>query len=62
MLERLGDDDAGLYSSEESDCEAGGISRYMLEASNTLPNDKFNLSLDCSASDIVIKPCPFTSS
>ena len=32
VLERLEDDDDGLYSEDESDCEAEGISGYMPEA------------------------------
>ena len=32
VLERLDDDDDGLYSEDESDCEAEGISGYMSEA------------------------------
>ena len=32
VLERLEDDDDGLYSEDESDCEAEGTSGYMPEA------------------------------
>ena len=43
-LERLDDDDDGLYSEDESDCEAEGISGYMPEAMTTswqiLPAEK----------------------
>ena len=38
MLERLDDDD-GLYSEDESDCEAEGISGYMPEADDDLMAD-----------------------
>ena len=36
MLERLDDDDDGLHSEDESDCEAEGISGYMPEADDDL--------------------------
>ena len=36
VLERLEDDDDGLYSEDESDCEAEGISGYMPEADDDL--------------------------
>ena len=39
MLERLDDDDDGLYSGDESDCEAEGISGYMPEADDGLLAD-----------------------
>ena len=39
VLERLDDDDDGLYSGDESDCEAEGISGYMPEADDGLLAD-----------------------
>ena len=33
VLERLKDDDPGLYSKEESDCEAAGICTYICQGS-----------------------------
>ena len=39
MLERLDDDDDGLYSEDESDCEAEGISGYLPETGDDLMAD-----------------------
>ena len=39
VLERLDDDDVGLYSEDESDCEAEGISGYMPETDDGLMAD-----------------------
>ena len=39
MLERLEDDDDGLFSDDESYCEAEGISGYMPEADGGLLAD-----------------------
>ena len=36
VLERLDDDNDGLYSEDESDCEAEGISEYMPKADDDL--------------------------
>ena len=39
MLEKLDDDDDGLFSDDESYCEAEGISGYMPEADDGLLAD-----------------------
>ena len=56
VLERLEDDDDGLYSEDESDCEAEGTSGYMPEADasgETLDDDEEGAD-DASSSALTI--------
>ena len=59
VLERLEDDDDGLYSEDESDCEAEGISGYMPEADasgEALDDDDEEGADDASSSALTIAP------
>ena len=59
VLERLEDDDDGLYSEDESDCEAEGISGYMPEADasgKALDDDDEEGANDASSSALTIAP------
>ena len=59
VLERLEDDDDGLYSEDESDCEAEGISGYMPEADasgEALDDDDKEGADDASSSALTIAP------
>ena len=57
VLERLEDDDDGLYSEDESDCEAEGISGYMPESDasgEALDDDDEEGADDASSSALTI--------
>ena len=54
-LERLQNDDNGLFSDKESDCEADGIVGYMPEVNDDLMADiarKGSMDVDASSSAI----------